>query len=166
MSSEIKNLEDVFGVTCVDKNTSNSKTNRTRPLFCSKGKSKTPKLRSTLFPVSRKPYKSSGTTMSAKKFTFKAPASVPPRPHLSVASVPSVQVSQGWQSLKIWISASTIKHNYVKLWSLIKSDTSSSFVALTNIRYKVCKLIACKSDTAGLLKRTSLKNRKVVRLLY
>ena len=99
MSSEIKNLEDVFGVTCVDKNT-NSKRNRTR---CSKGKSKTPKLRSssTLFPVSRKPYKSSGTTMSAKKFTFKAPASVPPRPHLSVASVPSVQVSQGWQPLKI-----------------------------------------------------------------
>ena len=58
--------------------------------------------------------------MSAKKFTFKAPASVPPRPHLSVASVPSVQVSQGWQSLKIWISASTFKHNYVKLWSLLK----------------------------------------------
>ena len=136
MSSEIKNLEDVFGVTCVDKNT-NSKTNRTRPLFCSKGKSKNPKLRSTLFPVSRKPYKSSGTTMSAKKFTFKAPNSVPPRPHLSVASVPSVQVSQGWQSLKIWISASTFKHNYVKIWTLIKSDTLSSFVSLTNIRYKV-----------------------------
>ena len=131
MSNEIKNLEDVFGVKCVDKNT-NFKTNRTRPLFCSKGKSKTPKRRSTLFPVSRKPYKSTGTAMSAKKFTFKAPASVPPRPHLSVASVPSVQVSQGWQPLKIWISASTFKHNCVKLLSLIKRDTNSPYICLRN----------------------------------
>ena len=96
MSNEIKHLQEVFGVKSIDKN-GNTKSSKSWSFHCSKGKSKSQKKTSEtnrspyLFPISRN---SSGGTMSSKKFTFKPPASVAPRPHLSVASVPSV-VSQG-----------------------------------------------------------------------
>merc|ERR1712083_139122 len=62
---------------------------------CIKGKSRTPK-KSVKAKSSIKPHRS--LCIMSKKFTFKPPASVAPRP-LSVATVPSVQASQGSQHL-------------------------------------------------------------------